>query len=370
VNVVRRGWRFLLTDSAADGAFGLYSAVGDAFAGRRLGFGRRRAAVAARFARFRGAADDAVAASWVAGALAEIGLVEVVLPPGAGERARLLAYADAPLLGAHLVARVPGVPPRASDIVRWYREHDDGTGVPDRLRWDGIPPDAAALGIAHAYLEAVEDPAEPSDPAEALFAILADAGRRFRVELVRAFREFLAADPAWDAPLDIPLAPVEADAALAALAARIDARDPRNDRRSERLAGLADALAARLDLDRRHAARLARLLALGRAAEGVPHDDFDPLSRFARERRADHARRAASIAASVPAYAADAPFLEASAAWYEDGPVDPLAAVLALTVAADALDPLDAPRRLSAAAGSQFDPAITRAYLASLGAAT
>ncbi|MBV8300012.1 MAG: hypothetical protein JO083_10765 [Candidatus Eremiobacteraeota bacterium] len=360
-----------MTDSPADGAFGLYSAVGDAFAGRRLGFGRRRAAAVARFARFRGADDGAVAASWVAGALAEIGLLDVVLPPGAGERARLLAYADVPLLGARILAAIPGAPPHAADIVRWHREHDDGTGVPDRLRWDGIPADAAALGIVHAYLEAVEDPAEPRDPAEALFAILADAGRKFRVELVRAFREFVAGAGDWDAPVDdVRLEPIDADVALAALAARIDAREPRNDRRSERLAGLADALAARLDLDRRHAARLARLLALGRATEDAPHDDFDPLSRFARERRTDHARRAATIAGSVPAYAPDAPYLDASAAWYEDGPTDPLAAILALAVAADALDPLDAPRRLSAAAGSQFDPAITRAYLAGLGAAT
>ncbi len=359
-----------MTDSPADGAFGLYSAVGDAFAGRRLGFGRRRAAVAARFARFRGAADDAVAASWVAGALAEIGLVGVVLPPGAGERARLLAYADAPLLGARIVASLAAAPPRASDMVRWHREHDDGTGVPDRLRWDGIPADAAALGIAHAYLEAVEDPAEPRGPAEALFALLAETGRKFRVELVRAFREFVTADPSWDAPLELPLGAIDADSALAALAAHIDARDPRTDRRSERLAGLADALAGRLEMDRRRAVRLARLLALGRAADGVAPDDFDPLSRFARERRTEQARHAASIAGSVPAYAVEGPILEASAAWYEDGPVDPLAAMLALTVAADALDPLDAPRRLTAAAGSQFDPAITRAYLASLGAAT
>ena len=359
-----------MTDSPADGAFGLYSAVGDAFAGRRLGFGRRRAAAAARFARFRGAADDAVAASWVAGALAEIGLLDVVLTADAGERARMLAQADVPLRGARIVAAIPGVPPRAADIVRWHREHDDGTGVPDRLRWDGIPADAAALGLVHAYLVALEDPAEPRAPAEALFAILAEAGRTFRVELVRAFREFVAADPSWDAPLDLPLAPLDADPALAALAARIDARDPRHDHRSERLAGLADALAARLELDRRRAARLARLLTLGRAAEPAPDEDADPLSRFARERRSDQARRAASIAAAVPAYASEAPLLEASAAWYEDGPVDPLAAVLALTVAADALDPLDAPRRLSAAAGSQFDPAITRAYLTSLGAAT
>jgi HD domain len=358
-----------LTDSAADGALALYSAVGDAFAGRRLGFGRRRAALAARFARHRNASEAAVTASWVAGALAEIGLVDVVLPPDATPVERLFADADVPLFGARLAASIPEIPPQAADLIRWHREHDDGTGVPDRLRWDGIPTDAAALGIAHAFLEAIEDPTEPRDPGEALFAILAGAGRTFRVELVRAFREFLAATPAgWDAPLDTPLPAPDEDAALTALVARIDARDSRTAQRSERLAALAASLATRLSLDGAHAARLGRLLALGRAAADVPHDDFDPLSRFARARRAAQANRAAAVAASVPRYAPDAPYLAASAAWYEDGGLDPLAAVLALALAADSLDPLDAARRLTAAAGSQFDPAVTRAYLAGLGA--
>ncbi|MEA2718292.1 MAG: hypothetical protein QOJ39_156, partial [Candidatus Eremiobacteraeota bacterium] len=311
----------------ADGALGLYSAVGDAFAGRRLGFGRRRAALAARFARHRGGDDAAAAASWTAGALADIGLIDVVLPANASPRARLLALADAPYNGARLIASLPGVPGRAADIVRWHREHDDGTGVPDRLRWDGIPADAAALGIAHAFLEAVEDPEGPRGPAEALFAIVAESGRKFKVELVRSFREFItAAAESWDEPLesaiqrpgddartsaddDAAAAARRDDGALAALAARIDARDSETAGRSERLADAAANLAARMGLDAGRAARLARLLALGRTTESLVHDDFDPLSRFARERRAAVAERAAGIAASVPHYAADAPHL-------------------------------------------------------------
>ena len=80
-------------NDAAGGALGLYSAVGDAFAGRRLGFGRRRAALAARFARHRGGDDRNVAANWVAGALAEIGLVEVVIGPDATAQQQVLALA-------------------------------------------------------------------------------------------------------------------------------------------------------------------------------------------------------------------------------------------------------------------------------------
>jgi HD domain-containing protein len=358
-------------NDAAGGALGLYSAVGDALAGRRLGFGRRRAALAARFARHRGGDDRSAAANWIAGALAEIGLIEVVVAPDATAHLRLLALADAPLHGARIVGALPGMPPAAADIVRWHREHDDGTGIPDRLRWDGIPSDAAALGIAQAFLEAMEDPDEPREPAEALFAIVAESGRKFRIELVRSFREFVGTLPAdWDGPLDLTVPALDGDAACTELAAWIDARDTRTAGRSERLAGLAATLAGKLDLDPARAGRLGRLLALGRAAAEVPHDDFDPLSRFARERRSAVAQRAADIAASVPTYAADAPYLAASAAWHEDGALDPLAGVLALVLAADALTRQDAPRRLRAAAGTQFDPRVTDAYLALLAAET
>jgi HD domain-containing protein len=354
-----------------DGALGLYSAVGDAFAGRRLGFGRRRAALAARFAAHRRGDEAAVAAAWVAGALAETGLVDVVLTPDASPHARLFALADAPLHGARIISALPGLPPQAADIVRWHREHDDGTGIPDRLRWDGIPAEAASLGIVHAFLEAIEDSDEPRGPDEALFTIMAESGRRFRIELVRAFREFITANAAsWDEPLDVTVAELDEDPALAALAARIDARDPRSPGRSERLATLAGALAGRLDLDPSRAVRLARLLALGRAADVIAHDDFDPLSRLARDRRDAVAGRAAAIAASVPRYEPDAPYLAASAAWYEEGDSNRLAAVLGLALAVDGLDPLDVPRRLPAAAGTQFDPDVTRVYLATLSAAT
>jgi HD-GYP domain-containing protein (c-di-GMP phosphodiesterase class II) len=355
----------------ADGVLGLYSAVGDAFAGRRLGFGRRRAALAARFARHRGAGDAGVAASWIAGALAEIGAIGIVLAPDAAAPARLHAFADAPLHGAHLIAAFPGLPSHAADIVRWHREHDDGTGSPDRLRWDGIPADAAALGIVHAFLEAVEDPAEPREPPEAVFALATESGRRFRVELLRAFRGFAAGPSAeWDAPFTPELPALDDEAALAALIARIDARDSATAGRSERLAAAAAALAERVGQSAVEGARLARLLALGRAAEAIAPDDFDPLSRFAREHRTAVAQRAAAIAGSVPQYAADAPYLAGSAGWFEEGAQDPRAAVLALVVAADALRPADAVRRLTAAAGTQLDPEVTRAYLAGLGAPT
>lgn len=356
--------------SPADGILGLYGAVGDALAGRRIGFARRRAAVAARFARHRKAGDAAVAASWTAGLLAEAGHLGVVVTDP-NDRAALFALADAPLHGARLAAAIPGLPAGTADMIRWHREHDDGTGFPDRLRWDGIPADAASLGIAHAFLEALEDPAEPRGAAEALFTILAENGRRFRVELVRAFREFVASAPdGWDAAVELDLPGLDDGALLAALAQRLDARAARTDGRSARLAAIAGGVAERLGDDPGRAARLARLVALGRAAADPGDNAFDPLSRFAREQRGVEARRASGLAAAIPAFAADAAALAASAAWYEDGGSDRYAATLALALVVDELGPLEAPRLVAAAAGTQFDPEIVRAYLAGAGAPT
>ncbi|MDB5041495.1 MAG: metal dependent phosphohydrolase [Candidatus Eremiobacteraeota bacterium] len=356
--------------SPSDGAFGLYSAVGDALAGRRLGFGVRRAALAANFARHRGADESGATANWAAGLLAEIGLVAVVVPADAVPRTRLLGLADAPLYGARIVAGLPGLPARTSDIVRWHREHDDGTGFPDRLRWDGIPADAASLGIANAFVEAIEDPEEPRDAAEALFAILAENGRRFRVELVRAFREFIMLTPLWDARWEPVLPASDDDALLEGLAEMLDARAAHTAGRTARVVDLARSLATRLDLDERRVVRAARLLALGAAGHEVADDRLDPLSRFARDRRATVARHAAAIAQTVAAYRDDAPLLGASSAWHEDGTRDPLAAVLALAIAVDAIGPNDGPRLVAAAAGTQFDPDVARVYLSGTGAPT
>jgi hypothetical protein len=357
--------------AASEGVLALFSTVGDALANRPLGFGLRRASLAARFATHRGLDDEGVATAWVAGALADVGLLGVVVPPEASERLRLLAEADAPLLGARFVASIAGLPARADDVIRWHREYDDGTGIPDGLRWDGVPTEAAALGVVHAFLAAIDDPREPRSPGEALYVIIAESGRRYRVELVRAFREFIAATgTSWDEPHVPALAPVDEGPLLVDLTDRLDARDSRTAGRSTRRAQLADVLARRLDVDVAQAVRLARLVALGRAAADADHDDFDPLSRFARERRTQEARRAAAIAAAVPGFAADADHLAASAAWYEDGGVEPLAGILGLAIAVEVLPPIEAPRRIAAAAGSQFHPEVARAYLATLGAPT
>ena len=263
-----------------DGALAVYSAVGDAFAGRRIGFGRRRAALAANFARHRGRDDEAVAASWVAGLLAEIGLLAAPKADepeteGVLEEAGPLAAADVALRGAHLVAAIPGLPPGTADIVRWHREHDDGTGVPDGLRWDGIPADAAALGIAHAFVAAIEDPEEPRGPTEALFTIAAESGRAFRIELVRAFREFIGSSPErWDAAPAAPLAAPDRHEIALALSTVVNdtmmggptpnSRTTLTITWTPRLDGVTSRVAAELGLDGDGAAQVKKLITQAR----------------------------------------------------------------------------------------------------------
>ncbi len=275
-----------------------------------------------------------------------------------------------PLHGARIAASLRGVPSAAADAIRWHREHDDGTGVPDGLRWDGIPSAAATIGIAHAFVAAVDDPAEPRDPFEALFALTAEGGRRFSLDVARAFGAFVADSRTSTHRVRSRCPPSTTTPRWRRSPSRSTSAMKRTRGRSARLAARASALAERLALDAHRASRCARLLALGRAAESVPGETFDPLSRFAREQRTALASRAAALAASVPRYAGEASTLVASAAWYEDGVRDVYGALLATIVAADGLDAVDAPRRLAAAAGSQLDPDVARAYVSALGAPT
>ena len=254
--------------------------------------------------------------------------------------------------------------------MRWHREHDDGTGIPDRLRWDGIPPEAAALGIVHAFLEAIEDSDEPRGPDEALFTIMADSGRRFRIELVRAFREFVAANPSnWDEPLDVAVAEPDEEPALAALAARIDARDPRSPGRSERLAALAGTLAGRLDLD---PSRAAGSRACSRSA-------VRPTRSRTTTSTPSRASRASAATPSPAAPPRSPPRCRATSPTRRTSPLRRLVRGRRLEPARRRARararrrrarPARRPRRLPAAAGTQFDPEVTRVYLATLGAPT
>jgi HD-GYP domain-containing protein (c-di-GMP phosphodiesterase class II) len=367
----------------------LLSAIGDTLGGHGLGFGMRVATVAANFAVQRGCPPEMVAASFYAGALHGIGAVRTPIGIELGERETAIVAWDVPVHGARIVAAMSGLPPATSDYIRWHRESFDGTGYPDRLRWNGIPHAAMAINAVRAFVEALESNGDHASPAEALFALVGDAGKTFSIQIVREFRTFFAeCSETFEAPAELAwdTAGFDAFASVGGLCAEIDARDDRTHGRGARLAPLAAAMATAAGIDPEHAAFAARLTALGRLHETVPGDDYDPLSRLGRDARAADARTAERLLGVSPTFAEFAPALGAVAEWFDGsglpqrrkgGDIPPLARLLAVALAGDAMDALaqrtvadnlpDVPVRLAAAGGKQFDPAMVAAYVAARG---
>jgi response regulator RpfG family c-di-GMP phosphodiesterase len=374
---------------ATSDAVRLLSAIGDTLSGHGLGFGMRVATVAANFAMHRGCSPETVAASYFAGALHAIGCVRAPLRAPASERERAIEQWDVPVHGARIIAAMPGLPPATADYVRWHRESFDGTGYPDRLRWNGIPPAAMAINVVRAFVEGLESNGEHASPAEAFFALAGASGQTFSVTAVHEFRTFFAAKAetfevpvtiAWDSGAFDPRASV------AAVCREIDARDERTSGRGERLAAILRTMAPLAGEDVERAAFAAVLTALGRLHDALPGDDYDPLSRLGRDARAVDALTAKRILGVSPAFAEFAPLLGATAEWFDGSglpgrlagaDIPTVAGMLAVALAADAMEYAaglrvtgDSPGvyvRLAAAAGSQFDPALVAAYVAARG---
>jgi response regulator RpfG family c-di-GMP phosphodiesterase len=379
----------LLRSHAATGdAIRLLSAIGDALGGHEAGFAMRVAQTAARFALHRGANAEMIAASYYAAALHGLGAVRVVVPDNVSEREAEIASWDAPVAGAAISATIAGLPRATGDYIRWHREAFDGTGFPDKLRWNGIPHAAMAINISRAFIEAIDAQGEDASPPEALFAIVGECGRNFAINVVREFREFYAANaPNFDEPFEPEwsLDKVDGDAVIAAMCSEIDAREERTTGRGDRLDTLVRSIAGasqELTIDTGRAAFAARLTSLGRVRGDRRADDFDPLARLGREARAASAASAAQILSSAPAYEPYAAIVAQTEEWF-DGKglparrkgeaIDATARVLSVALAADALHGSmyanaangypEAPARIAAAAGTQFDPAVVAAYL-------
>jgi response regulator RpfG family c-di-GMP phosphodiesterase len=369
-------------------AIRLLSAIGDALGGHETGFAMRVARVAARFALHRGANPEMVAASYFAAALHGIGAVRVVVPAGVSEREAAIAAWDAPVAGALISATIAGLPRATGDYIRWHREAFDGTGFPDKLRWNGIPHAAMAINVARAFVAAIEEQGEDASPPEALFTIVGDCGRAFAVNVIREFREFYASAPTtFDDPIEPewPLDAGDGDAVVAAMCTEIDARDESTIGRGARLDKLTRSIAEaspELGIDTNRAAFAARLMSLGRLHGKHHADDFDPLARLGREARAAVAAAAAHILSSSPAYTSYASIIAQTEEWFDGtglperlkgDAIDPTARVLSVALAAGALDGSiyadagsgypEATARIAAAAGTQFDPAAVAAYL-------
>lgn len=110
-----------------------------------------------------------------AGWLCDLGLIALPRaacrrgPPAGEDEATAVAWRDHPLYSQTLVARVND-DPRLGETVRWHHERFDGTGFPDGLAGERIPPAARRLAAA-AWLVEAELP-----PARAEAALAAEAG--------------------------------------------------------------------------------------------------------------------------------------------------------------------------------------------------
>ncbi|MEA2410848.1 MAG: hypothetical protein QOC77_1409 [Thermoleophilaceae bacterium] len=101
-----------------------------------------------------------------------------------------------PGVGAEIVAHIDGL----SQVAEWIRhshEHFDGSGYPDGLRGDEIPPAARVLLVADAFdsMLSVRPYGAPLEPEEALDELRRGAGIQFDPRCVDALAAHLAESP-------------------------------------------------------------------------------------------------------------------------------------------------------------------------------
>jgi HD-GYP domain-containing protein (c-di-GMP phosphodiesterase class II) len=115
------------------------------------------------------------------------------------------------------------------------------------------------------------------------------------------------------------------------------------------------------------------LTSLARTGLDGTTDDVFTLSRLGLEGRAARAQTTARILATAPSFASFGPIVETIEEWFDGNglpghlagsAIEPIARVLAVAIAVEALREGDAARRIAAAAGTRLDPAVVAAYLA------
>jgi len=356
----------------------LVSAVGDLFGGRALGFSMRVANVAARFTAYCKSEPEAIAAAYYAAALHRIGAVRIVVPRDASARVAEILGWDDPPAGAAIVAAAGTFPGLTADAVRWHREAFDGTGFPDQLRWKGIPETAMTVNVARAFIIAREEQGGTGAPQETLFLLSADSGSVFALGTVRRFYAFIAEHAAdYEAPYepDYRFPHVDPRALILSVCREIDARQLHTAGRGDRIERIVRAIVERLDdarIDSAEAAFAGRLTALARTGDDGSTSDVFTLTRLGLAARGARAAMSARILRCAPAYAALAPVVGGIEEWYDGsglpdglagGAIDPVARVLAVAIAAEALTAGEASQRIRAAAGTRLDPDVVSAYL-------
>ena len=353
-----------------------YGAVGDAAFGNAPDFGARKASLAVALASIeRELLPEEYSATYFGGLLHAVGTIgnrAYAKGQELDERTARTYRWDIPAEGGRLCAQIETLPEATEDLVRWQSECWDGTGYPDQLRWHGIPKNAQYLAIADFFLRS-------GDPEETLGSIGMLSGRAFGPELVRTFVTWFHMNGGEAQMLPGPVDALDAEkTAPASLLDRIaDAVDRHNGvpgrwRRIETLA-LSTAQILKCDSAAQQALALAaRFFGTGEVSTRHAEDSqFDPLSRLGIDSRAENAERASRLIAGMPTFQEARGIIAARAEWY-DGTGKPqglrhgkIPAGANILAAAIAYERLDRRERLDTAAGTQFDPLVVRALLAS-----
>jgi len=133
----------------------------------------------------------------VAALLQDVGLVsvpdEVLLTrPGKLNSVGRGHLEEHPIHSQAILSSVPEFE-EAARWVRWHHEREDGTGYPDRLRGEWIPPEAKILAVSGHYASLILDgPHSPGiAPQEARRELTRLAGSGLDAKLVRAFLRLL-----------------------------------------------------------------------------------------------------------------------------------------------------------------------------------
>ena len=380
-------------DAAAFGhMLSLFGAAGDFALGNAPGFGSCIGGLAAELAHYSACPPEECDAVYFAGLLHGIGALGnggVQRSEPLPSRAAMMERWNIPAMGAALCGRIRGLPADTGDIIRWHAENWDGTGYPDQLRWHGIPKIAQLLHLAHTYVTA-------NDPDDGLASIQESSGRAFSPEEVRAFVMWFHTTGGTIEPHEMPLhallaGPESDDALLQLIGEAIDAHIGARGR-SLRIAERAAATGKRMGIDAASAARLhaaAYLFGAGEIeSDQLESHRFDPLAGLGRKLRARNAAASATLVAQVPSFDTLLPILRARSEWFDGTGLPgrlaahaiPLEArILAVCIAYDALhearrtnirdDRMTPVERLRESAGTQFDPAVVRAFADSLAAA-
>jgi response regulator RpfG family c-di-GMP phosphodiesterase len=211
-----------------------------------------------------------------------------------------------------------------------------------------------------------------------LFLVSAESGSVFECGTVRRFYAFIAEHVEdYEAPYEpvYSFPHLDPRALIVSICGEIDARQLHTVGRGGRIERIVRAIVERLGdarIDSAEAAFAGRLTALARTGHDGSADDVFTLTRLGLEARGARASMSARILRCAPAYAALAPVVGAIEEWYDGsglpdglagGAIDPIARVLAVAIAADALSAGDASRRIRAAAGTRLDPDVVSAYL-------